>query len=178
MHGFEGEFSTITMKNGIYKLYIYDWENEKNYGVVDTGRLYEKDANGMKEFIWTSSEVDLDSQNAIQQGLTSYIDIFEVQEADLLNITGWAFVNELDCENQKVYLEIVGKNGSVIYDTTWVRRVDVGDVYNNRRYDQSGFQALIPTAGLEAGKMTIRVYVENDGAIYGGEQTYEYSLDL
>ena len=41
-HGFITKFSTIQMKNGIYKLYLYCYENDNTSGIVDTGRMYVK----------------------------------------------------------------------------------------------------------------------------------------
>ena len=47
MNGLECQFSTIGMKNGIYKYYVAVWENETNHGIVDTGMMFQKDANGL-----------------------------------------------------------------------------------------------------------------------------------
>jgi hypothetical protein len=178
MHGFAGEFSTIIMKNGIYKLYIYDWENENNYGIVDTGKLYKKDAIGIEEFTWTSSEIDLDLRSSVQRGLASNIEIFNNLHGDLLNVEGWAFVNEMDCKNQKVYIEIIGKSGSKTYDTISCTRYDVRTAYQNEMYEQSGFKAQIPIAGSDNGEITINIYIENDGTIYRTDNSYKYSLDI
>lgn len=41
-HGFITKFSTLPMKNGIYKLYLYCYENDNTFGMVDTGRMYVK----------------------------------------------------------------------------------------------------------------------------------------
>ena len=45
--GLECQFSTVNMKSGIYKYYIAVWENETDYGIVDTGKMYKKDASGL-----------------------------------------------------------------------------------------------------------------------------------
>lgn len=49
MNGVECQFSTLNMKNGTYKFYIAVWENETDYGVSNTGILFEKDASGLHQ---------------------------------------------------------------------------------------------------------------------------------
>lgn len=177
-HGFAGEFSTIPMKDGVYELHIYVWENDKNYGMVKTGKLYKKDSKGFDEFEWVSSKIKIDLTKAKLENTTSFIDIFNYQDDGHVNIVGWAFVEKLDCENQKVYLEITDKNGKkAIYDTKSVPRADVGDGYKNPLYNKSGFYSLIPLSELEKGNTTIRIYIENAGALYGDIKEYQYTLD-
>lgn len=47
-HRFYSTASTVIMKNGIYKVYIYCKENENNYGLVDTGVYFEKNSKGIR----------------------------------------------------------------------------------------------------------------------------------
>ena len=47
--GFQAEFSTIAMKDGIYDLYIYVKENDDIYGINNTGLKYIRDKNGFRE---------------------------------------------------------------------------------------------------------------------------------
>ena len=41
-HGFITRFSPLKMENGVYKLYIYCYENENTIGFMDTNRYFEK----------------------------------------------------------------------------------------------------------------------------------------
>jgi hypothetical protein len=41
-HGFMTRYSPLQMKNGIYKLYLFCYENEGASGIVDTGMMYQK----------------------------------------------------------------------------------------------------------------------------------------
>lgn len=49
-HGFMTKFSPIKMKNGVYKLFIYCYENEETSGIVDTGQSFLKDYNSFTEY--------------------------------------------------------------------------------------------------------------------------------
>lgn len=43
------EFSTVNMRNGTYELYVYVYENEENYGLLNTGRLFQKEYASFSE---------------------------------------------------------------------------------------------------------------------------------
>ena len=42
LNGLECQFSTINFKDGEYELFLYVWENESNYGFIETGMHYKK----------------------------------------------------------------------------------------------------------------------------------------
>ena len=48
-HGFITRFSPLKMENGVYKLYIYCYENENTIGFMDTNRYFEKTYRTFKE---------------------------------------------------------------------------------------------------------------------------------
>lgn len=52
-HGFVTRFSPLQMKNGIYKLYLYCYENEGTSGIVDTGKMFIKTYRKFSEYIDT-----------------------------------------------------------------------------------------------------------------------------
>ena len=49
-HGFRTRFSPLQMKNGIYKLYLFCYENEEISGMVDTGEMYLKTYRNFSEY--------------------------------------------------------------------------------------------------------------------------------
>ncbi|MBD5402331.1 hypothetical protein HDR58_05975 [bacterium] len=51
LNGLECQFSTISFKEGEYELFLYVKENESNYGVVTTGRIYKKTGD---EFVYVN----------------------------------------------------------------------------------------------------------------------------
>lgn len=48
-HGFITRFSPLKLENGVYKLYIYCYENENTIGFMDTNRYFEKTYRTFKE---------------------------------------------------------------------------------------------------------------------------------
>lgn len=47
MTGVECQFSTVKMKEGLYDMYVYVWENEHSYGLYDSQIQFRKDAAGL-----------------------------------------------------------------------------------------------------------------------------------
>ena len=48
-HGFITRFSPLNMKNGVYRLYIYCYENENTIGFLETDMVFEKTYRSFKE---------------------------------------------------------------------------------------------------------------------------------
>ena len=48
-HGFITRFSPLKLENGVYKLYIYCYENENTIGFMDTNRYFEETYRTFKE---------------------------------------------------------------------------------------------------------------------------------
>lgn len=53
-HGFLARFSPLSMKNGVYRLYIQDVENDAVEGLLDTGVDYEKTDREFKVLVQPS----------------------------------------------------------------------------------------------------------------------------
>jgi hypothetical protein len=49
-HGFITKFSPLQMKNGIYKLYLFCYENEMTSGIVDTQLMFIKTYRNFSEY--------------------------------------------------------------------------------------------------------------------------------
>lgn len=177
-HGFYAKFSPITMKNGIYKLYLSCWENEENYGLEYTGKEYRKDYREFREWTWTSSKINKDFSDAKLKDIANNIDDIHLQENGAISIQGWAFIDGMDCKNQKVYLNISDSKGNeAIYNTQSIKRKDVGDAFKSSIYNYSGFKALIPSETLEKGKIIIQIYIDNEGTIYQASKNNDYTIE-
>jgi len=165
-HGFICEFSSLAMKNGIYKLYIYCKENEENYGSVDTGLMFKKDSQGINKYSWQSSPRDV-SETTSDGNIESYIDSSFFTDEGYLEISGWAFVEGLDATNQSVYVRLKYDDGTkMTYDTLSISRPDVGTAFNNELYNNSGFRAKIPADKVQDENVKIEILISNGGYIY------------
>ena len=174
-HGISSNVSTVGVKTGIYKLYIYCKENEDNYGLVDTGIMIRKDNRGIRQYAWYSSELYSFVETISNRNVESAIDSASVTE-DSFRVIGWAFVPDLDTANQSVYVRLTFDDGTkVTYDTQNISRPDVGIAYENDLYNNSGFMAVIPGDKLKGGGIKIEILVKNEGNVYLSSSSYRFS---
>lgn len=176
--GFVGEFSTLGMKDGIYELYIICHENESTYGAKSLDTWIQKRGHDVETIDATSLRIiPAESERHITEatpGVTT-IDLIQVK-GDAIFITGWAFVEEMDCQNQTVYVEVAETGGEYCHYACFKQhmRQDVGEAFDNEFYNRSGFDAYIPIPKTE--EWTVRILIENDERIWGGIQ-YTVSKD-
>lgn len=177
-HGLKCSLSTVSMKNGIYNLYVYCKENNENYGVIDTGIKIKKDAGKIYKYTWNSAPQSVIETQATEKNNRSTIDSVSITDEGCLKIVGWAFIDGLETADQSVYVRLLSEDGTTAtYNTQSVSRPDVGKAYKNDIYNESGFKAVIPIDMLPAGDIKIEILVENDGNIYKAQKLYIYSPD-
>jgi len=163
---FSDRFTFIDVKDGIYDIYIYCWENDTNHGLAHSGQQFIKHGNSMFLVKWQSSLMDDNfkyfeyEQN--RSGLESL-----VLNKDGLNISGWVWVRDLNCANQNVYIELKDEMGNTMQYSTRNRvREDVAQAYNNLLYTMSGYSALISADEVADGTYTMKILVENEGKVW------------
>lgn len=160
--GYEVEFSTANMKNGIYDVYFYCKENDINFGLVSTGKKFLKQGKTFTEYIFESEQVDgLISQTDL---IYSSVDTVSSNNS-ILEISGWGFVENTDCENQEVYVKIDNGMESKTYTTEQRSRPDVAEAYENEQYARSGYVAKIPLEQVKAGNYQLELFVKNGDAV-------------
>lgn len=82
-------------------------------------------------------------------------------------ITGWAFMHGVDCGNIKTYLYIKdSKEKRVCVLCSKILRCDVGTLFENDQYRESGFSADLLGLGLAPGKVEIQIVIESAGKFY------------
>jgi len=158
--GISATFSPLAMKNGMYDLYLYVYENEDNFGVVNTGREFRKDYQSFKEL----RGGELLENDVFSNAVESKSIKFHIEDCRIVNeeviIRGWAYLENSESAKNPVYLEVRKPNRSVsIFSTQKIFRQDVGEYYNDDRYNMSGFQARIPKDTIGTGDTIFTVIV-------------------
>ena len=172
--GILNTISTVDVKNGVYKIYLYCKENAENYGLVDINQMIKKDGRGLSIPHWYSTP-----QNNIEPNKGKYakcnVDSGFLDDNKYLQIKGWTFVEGQRTAEQAVFVRLNYENGkSVTYNTQSYYRYDVGTAFKNIIYDKSGFTAIIPKDELQDGNIQIDVLVKNGDSIYLAEKKYVY----
>ena len=139
----KAQFSILNMKNGIYQLYIYDYENDNNYGIINTHKYYKKTGTTFEAYNIESNQLVINNISNIVESsndIKQYIDQENISDQGIF-IKGWAFVKGILSSNYDVIIELIdNQNVSHFYDTNKVYRADVAYAFKNKEYIESGFE--------------------------------------
>ncbi|MCH5286586.1 MAG: hypothetical protein J1E43_04120 [Christensenellaceae bacterium] len=154
LNGIEVRASTIGVKDGTYRLLIHVWENEDNYGLIDTGFKIIKSKDQFEELKYEliTAPVNAEISEAVKKNAKVAL------QNDVLRISGWCFIEELDTDNQEVMIMTQTTDGERIYSARKGSRLDVMTHFENDDYLYSGFEVEIPDwEGIEAYAVCIKV---------------------
>ena len=158
--GYGTVFSTVRMKDGVYELYFYCWENEQDYGLINTGKYYRKNGSVFEETEWESLEL----QDVPEAPLSGYGHLDSVsQESGYLSMSGWAYLEEVDAQGQEAYI-LLEQDGGIAqcFTTQRYQRMDIGESCGER-YEQSGVKARIPLDELD-GEYMVSILLQSEDA--------------
>ncbi|MDI9567027.1 hypothetical protein [Candidatus Brevifilum fermentans] len=158
--GFSASFSSLGMKNGYYFLYFYVYENEDNFGLLNTNREFRKHNRGLEEYF--GGEL-VKNEKFSKVSNTGQL-LFDVNSCEIkngyLNIYGWAFLQGVGSAKNRIFLEIQKPDSSVsYYSTKRMLREDVSEFFGDNRYLQSGFSARISLDAIGEGDNIIRFII-------------------
>ena len=170
--GYEDSYSLIAVHDGVYDIYMCCWENYSNHGISYSSWQLEKNGDEIEFHPW--SDLGERIENVLiptnAEKPVGYLDSISCEEG-FFRISDWAFIDGVDCSNQKIYLEFKNHDGLITqYNTVSSLRTDVAAAYDDKRYAMSGYHALIPTDDIEDGIYTVRVIIEAKGEIYASEE--------
>lgn len=166
MVGFTDDFTAIPINDGVYDLYIYCWENETDYGLTFTEHQLQKMDGKIIMRRWCGEQVNKSGHFVESDSAKYCFDIVKII-GDILYVNGWAFIEEQNCDLQKVYIEIIdSQNNKLQYTTKMLNRHGVAEAFNNSLYENSGFMTGIPVDKLSDGQCTMRILLENNDVIY------------
>ena len=171
--GFIRQYSLLSIKDGVYDLYICCWENETNHGMTDTFCQIVKNGDEVEIVSWSTGSLAEPVAVTEEKSTLGYLDAASVAEG-LVSIRGWEFVQDMDSAEQSVYVELTDLDGKATqYPTKLITRSDVANSFDNQRYAQSGYMTSFPEEELPEGETFVRVLVENGGDVW---RSKPYSL--
>lgn len=165
--GFQSEFSTINLPEGVYELYIYVLENEETYGIVNTGKKYIKDQNGFHMYNKYGEEVNLPIDTFEINDIVFRLDNFSINSNRQVCVNGWGFLNDITCSDTNVYMILNSPHRkNIIIELEKELRTDVSSVYGEQ-YSMCGFKGILnPDILLEDGVYLMSYIIEKDGRYY------------
>jgi hypothetical protein len=103
------------------------------------------------------------------------IENFENQ-ANKIEIKGWAFIEGQDAERSRIYLVLKSASETYVFDAVPQKRTDVTQYFSesNLDLDNSGFSATISSTPFIAGEYTLGIYIQNEtGALIFTDKVWE-----
>ncbi|HOD04953.1 MAG TPA: hypothetical protein PKH92_07905 [Anaerolineaceae bacterium] len=173
-NGYYAKFSPLGMKNGDYSLFMKVVENEYASGTFYSYSDFRKTND---EFIRLENGIevtDLDFSNVTTSNAVKwYVDVCEIRE-DKLYISGWTLHKRQHSLSNRVYLEIIKPDGTIVYfSTSRVFRKGVGELFGNNKFNMAGFWVEIPLDSLGEGENHISMMI---GTKYRAPIDYQINI--
>ena len=165
---FRAQFYTLPLSVGEYELWIYVKENDNTYGKVYTGKNFDVTYEGFIEHV--NKIVDNFDNIVKSKDVIKSIDSFDIKDDGTTEISGWALMKNVNSNNEKVYVEFTLKNGEIVTkEASKVMRGDVGDYFNDEKYDYSGFNVSLLPEELNSEILNYRIILEYNNSYYTNE---------
>ena len=172
-HNFAVFFSTVTLPNDIYEIYIYVIENGKDKGIVDTGKGFIK--KGVNIIPFTRTQVQ--NSIAVEQIPSTFDEGWHTLDNNegFVDVYGWDVVFGKDSEESTYYVVFVGNNGkNLTRKMPSLISEGVRDKIGNDCYLYSFFRGSVMNTDLPDQSGLYYIAAENQGQWYvSGAKPYQ-----
>lgn len=165
----------LAVAKGQYRVGIYVYENEQEYGICWMPIYVKKTA-------WGGAEIYYGEQISNFEGLeksdTAKATLLAVEgQKDYFYIPGYAYDTEIGPNNQNIYVEFTAEDGNkrtvlaLNTDSTGL------DYFPDASYTENSFSAYMPKAEVGDGIYDVRVYIEdqaNGAIVYASESVWRF----
>lgn len=172
--GFAKDFTTINMKDGVYNVYIYRFENEYNYGIAQTEKQLVKKGAEVQIREWRSMDASIVEPNSVIVPREA-LDSVTVSD-NSIELIGWMYIPDMETNTQKVYYRLRGESFSDYYTTRFVQRDDVAKTFANDKYKVSGYVGRINLDTMTEQEFEVTFFVENGETVCEGK-TYRVVIE-
>jgi hypothetical protein len=167
-NGFGATFTTTTMKDGIYDMYIYCKENDINYGIRYFNRA-KKSSMGIS-FLGNKAVIRTDIVAPSNELLDCTVDHILLQ-SDSLSLYGWSIVPNVNNDTCEMFVSLNSASGkSVVFDAIEEERPDVVTALGNDYYLNSGFTSTINLSNLSPDIISLSIIKKIGDKLYDSMQ--------
>ena len=154
-YSFQSIFPTVSLKKGIYRLYLlYEYDIGKYY--VNTGKVFEKKPEKFQQYFAPEESLHPEDTRTVYGGIENVNDT----DGDMIEVNGWAALENGNSYIESVHIEVEVDNSLHYYPAEKRYRRDVGTYFMDTRYSYSGYTAYIPKALVEDKNAKLRVVVD------------------
>ncbi len=167
MHGGIFNPSTILVKDGTYRVGVYCYENEYDYGYVETEYILTKKGKETTIAKWCSKEVAPGINANVVADAKTHVDINIIDNNGAASIKGWGFVPGQNPTTLNTYIMLTYGDGTAhIFDTAVMNRPDLSVGFDNEMYANAGFNALIPPEMLHNKEYSVSILLEDKNGLH------------
>ena len=162
-HGYNAQFSTLAIKDGIYDLYILSEENEVDKSFNACAVSFEKLGTKFNRRMNTPVK-NITNMKSIE--MEFYLDGAGL-DSDILSLYGWGLSQMLDMQIATTYIQATTSEGECnIFRVYNQYRDDIVGAYNNQSYKMVGYHCPIPLEFLGQGKSELRLVIQQGNDYY------------
>lgn len=159
---FGASFSPLTLKNGVYQMYLLCKDGENSVGVAATNSFFKQEASGFRKYDKVSDNVKrpklLNENKAMGYGWVDEIK----KDGKYININGWGFLDKMDSYYQQAFIAIKGGDDEEsFYLASPYERFDLVGLNDNIKNQHSGISAKIYIGDSPIKNEDITIYVTN-----------------
>ena len=96
-------------------------------------------------------------------GITWGIDFFGPTE-NMLEISGWAFIDGRSSEGSLVYIVLKSEERTYVFEMSMRERPDVAHAFEDSNLLWSGINGIVPLRKVESGNYTVGIYITQENA--------------
>ena len=167
--GFQTEFSTINVADGIYDAYVYVKENDDVCGIENTGSKYIKDKYGFRSYEYG----DVDKlQEAVSDGVEYQIE--GIASADnKITIEGKAYLESIKWQDADIYCTL-STDGVTLITAELEKKYSIDNFkMYGKNYLMSGFEGTVNLESVDSYMYDIDIWVSYDGNVYSAIKTQQ-----
>lgn len=169
--GFISHISGINIQDGTYDIYLYQWENEENYGFTRTNYQIVKAGSNLQlkdEILKSVPAKQIAPVAEAEISVSKVLDGLSAWKTDGLLLSGVILVFDQNCEEQQVYLRLQYDDIDAYYTANSMLRLDISERYDDERYEMCGFVSYITLDEIPSDTMIVTLFAENGGQVYQG----------
>lgn len=112
--------------------------------------------------IWFENKLETIEMSKLDKGISFSLDNLSVTDDGTMQLTGWAFINEVPAIKQKMVILAQSDDNTQYLFARSIKRKDVTQSFDNKvNYDDSGFSVKFKPSKLKDSIYKVGIYLEN-----------------
>ncbi len=156
--------------------YIKDVSGFSVYAINDGSGLSNEIVEELNNGVIENSTIHCDVSNKVNENIDCIIE--KPAPGIAARIQGWGFIDGIVSDNQQIFIKLTDSNNkSWLYTSTKVLREDVGNYFDNSKYNNAGFDCILRDDNIPKGKYTFKILISGEDQYYVSGHKFEVSIE-